>query len=910
VEQRSPDSTRRGDRADRESSIADLGRRALTGSTTAELLEIAARDAAAVLGASRAAVLMVDGDELVCRAACGWPPSETGTVPFESRSQLAHTCLAQEPTVIDDLARETRFAGSRHLLELGLASAVAVPIRGGGDRAIGVLAAHFTDSQQFVDDEVVYLRSLANVLAAAFARERAEAASTRSREALEFLVEAGIALSDSSLDYDRTIERLAGLVVPKLADWCTIELEPPGGRRTVFAAHFDPTKAHLARALEQSDKPLLPRPATESGAVHVCDSQEELSGRTRKGALVAAVEALGMSSAIVVPLVARGRELGMLNLVRAGPERYDEYDLLYARELAKRAAVAVDNALLHASAIHATEQSRRLQEVTALLAEARTPHEIASAIVSSGARSVDAAAGWVAEKSTDGKTLELLASFGYEAGRAEEYRSISLEEHNPTTDAVAGLTPLFFRSAEEFRTDYPHVPYTRFEAMAVVPVVVEAQAIGVLALNFPDKREFAHEERQLLNALAKLYAQSLERAMLYENSRRREEATSLIARLSESMERATTVSERCRRAVSLLVHEFAEFAAIDLVDPSDSLKRVAAAVGDERWASRAAAASEPIARQAIARGGHQAVSIEDPEDGSRLTMHVLPLRARRRTSGLLTLGVSDGRTRYDAHEGPWLRQLTDHVALAIENASLYELEQSASRTLQLGLLGGDLPNLPEVELAAAYRPGDVTLEVGGDWYDAFLVLPGRLALFVGDVVGHDLDAAVAMGQLRGAARALAGLGEPAELLERLDGFAGSLRGGGMTTLAYLELDTASGGIRYACAGHPPPLVVPAAGEPRLLTNGRSRPLGVDHPAPREQGEDRLAAGDTIVLYTDGLVERKGENLALAIDRLAETAGKAAGEPMPGFLDRILREMLSGHPQEDDVCVIAGRFRHA
>ena len=165
-----------------------------------------------------------------------------------------------------------------------------------------------------------------------------------------------------------------------------------------------------------------------------------------------------------------------------------------------------------------------------------------------------------------------------------------------------------------------------------------------------------------------------------------------------------------------------------------------------------------------------------------------------------------------------------------------------------------------------------------------------------------------MGQLRGATRALSALGGPAELLERLDGFVGSLRGGDMTTIACVELDSETGSFRYACAGHPPPLIAQAEGGARLLWEGRSGPLGIGEAAPRQAAEDQLAPGDTIVLYTDGLVERKGESLAAALDRLVASADAAAGESLHRFLDRILAEMLSGHPQEDDLCVIAARLR--
>ena len=126
----------------------------------------------------------------------------------------------------------------------------------------------------------------------------------------------------------------------------------------------------------------------------------------------------------------------------------------------------------------------------------------------------------------------------------------------------------------------------------------------------------------------------------------------------------------------------------------------------------------------------------------------------------------------------------------------------------------------------------------------------------------------------------------------------------MTTMAYAELDVTSGDLTYACAGHPPPLTVSADHEPRFLWGGRSGPLGIDTGSRPEQG-DRLERGGTLLLYTDGLIERKGESLAVGLERLSAAAQASAGEGLQSLVDRTLAAMLAGHPQEDDVCVIAG-----
>ena len=224
---------------------------------------------------------------------------------------------------------------------------------------------------------------------------------------------------------------------------------------------------------------------------------------------------------------------------------------------------------------------------------------------------------------------------------------------------------------------------------------------------------------------------------------------------------------------------------------------------------------------------------------------VLPLLARGRSLGVLTIRIAAGPDWTPVISRSAAREIAARAALALDNALLYERERDVSHTLQLGLLGGALPTFEHVVVASAYRPGSASLEVGGDWYDAFRVENGAIALVVGDVVGHGLEAAVAMGQLRGAVSALAQSSSPAVLLERLDAFVETVPSAATATLAYVELDPETGAVRYACAGHPPPLVVSPDGRTRFLWDGRSAPLGSILGQERAGAEDRLAEGETL-----------------------------------------------------------------
>jgi serine/threonine-protein kinase RsbW len=248
------------------------------------------------------------------------------------------------------------------------------------------------------------------------------------------------------------------------------------------------------------------------------------------------------------------------------------------------------------------------------------------------------------------------------------------------------------------------------------------------------------------------------------------------------------------------------------------------------------------------------------------------------------------------------REIAGRAALALDNALAYEKERDVSHALQLGLLGGALPQFENVVVTPAYRAGTAALEVGGDWYDAFPLLSGSVALVVGDVVGHGLEAAVAMGQLRGAVSALAQTSSPAELLDRLDAFVETVPSAATATIAFVDLDSATGELRYACAGHPPPLVVSPRGGARFLWDGRSAPLGSMLGDSRAEAVDYLDEGETLVLYTDGLVERRSETIDVGLERLADVA-RLGALGAPTLADEICDALIEGRAQDDDVCVL-------
>ncbi|MGI4895840.1 MAG: SpoIIE family protein phosphatase [Janthinobacterium lividum] len=296
---------------------------------------------------------------------------------------------------------------------------------------------------------------------------------------------------------------------------------------------------------------------------------------------------------------------------------------------------------------------------------------------------------------------------------------------------------------------------------------------------------------------------------------------------------------------------------------------------------------------------------------------VLPLRGRGHTRGLLTVVNGVGRGAFSAAEITALREVTGAVGLALDNAHLIAVQRDYSERLQRSLLA-ELPEPDHLELVARYVPAADGAQVGGDWYDAFMVHDGATCMVIGDVTGHDQDAAVQMAQVRNVLRGIAHSlpGTPAEVLRALDSAMHDLAIGALTTavLARVEQDAvdASRGlrtIRWSSAGHLPPLLLDpllfgTEGSAEFLDRPSDLLLGLDADFERHDHTAHLRTGSTILFYTDGLVERRGENLEVGLARLRATAARFAALPLQEFCDALLRELAVD--SEDDVALLALR----
>jgi serine phosphatase RsbU (regulator of sigma subunit) len=283
----------------------------------------------------------------------------------------------------------------------------------------------------------------------------------------------------------------------------------------------------------------------------------------------------------------------------------------------------------------------------------------------------------------------------------------------------------------------------------------------------------------------------------------------------------------------------------------------------------------------------------------------LPLLSSGAPLGALRFSFTRPR-QITEEERVFLEALAGQCALALERATLYEREHTTAETLQRSLLLDTLPEVPGMILAARCLPVTSTMEIGGDWYDAFRLPDGRLAVATGDVMGKGLTAAAGMGRVRNALRALALTDpRPAAVLAGLDRlFLATELAEQVTTVAYLVVNPLTGEGVAGNAGHLPPLLLSPDGPPRLDPAEAGTPLG--WASPREQYVFRLPPGNTAVLYSDGLVENRKRGLDAGLDELVAVAASApdtvASDPGQ-LLNYLVDRMLAGYEQDDDITVL-------
>jgi serine phosphatase RsbU (regulator of sigma subunit) len=293
---------------------------------------------------------------------------------------------------------------------------------------------------------------------------------------------------------------------------------------------------------------------------------------------------------------------------------------------------------------------------------------------------------------------------------------------------------------------------------------------------------------------------------------------------------------------------------------------------------------------------------------------IVPLRARGETFGALAMLNTGARPPHTETEIATAVEMARHGALALDNARLYGRQLNVAETLQHSLLTPP-PQPADLQVAVRYRPAASYQQVGGDWYDAFGQPDGATLLVIGDVVGHNVDAAAAMGQIRSILRGIAydRPESPAQVLARVDGVLTGLRIGTLATSLVARLEQVPGQascgartLRWSSAGHLPPLLLLRAdGTVQTLDSAPERLLGAGSTRPRTDHEVLLHPGDTVVFYTDGLIEHGRTGIDEGTERLVAQLAELTGADLDALCDGLLDRIPLGRA-DDDIAILTVR----
>jgi len=645
--------------------------------------------------------------------------------------------------------------------------------------------------------------------------------------------------------------------------------------------------------------------------------------------IYAALETNRFRALAVVPLVVSDHTIGAVIVHWDDDREIADPDQSFLFTITGAAAQAVERARLTLTEFVNLERGQHLHQLSSALAAATTPGDVAHAAIAGGRRALGAQSAVVRVPAPGERALTCLASSGHPSLLSRGV--VPVDDSHSGSCFSAGRTVVTTIDAEGKTPDdvaaeiAPRALSTLGEPVTIVtePLIGSVGPLGVLSLAFVTQSELGEPDLRFLSTLAGLTAQALERAQVFEHEREAlraaeagRERLSLLSEvtrlLSSSLEPTTVI----KRTMSLVEGRLADSCIVQVPGDGGLVRldvRETSASERPRADRRRARELVPFdsdAPSAVAyrTGRTQLAPLHPDGDGAdsqvAATALAVPLTANAEVIGVMTFIDGPGRL-FEPDDVSLATEVASRAGVALSNATRFQREHVVAEVLQRAVLPDSLPAVDGLQLDAEYRAGVAGTYAGGDWYDVFELGEDSVFFSVGDVMGKGAAAAALMGQVRSAIRAYAVSGlSPTEVLSSLDRLFDVLIEDRVATAVVGTLTPSTGRVVLSNAGHPPPLVVRADGSATFCPMQRSLLIAAGlSGAPRPRDELVLDRGDSLLMYSDGLIERRGEVITEGMERLAATATVIARDGWPARPAAILASMLSTEDRTDDVVVL-------
>ena len=530
----------------------------------------------------------------------------------------------------------------------------------------------------------------------------------------------------------------------------------------------------------------------------------------------------------------------------------------------------------------------------------------------------------------DGDQLVVVDAQGLDEPQRAKWSSFDLSGPGPLAEAVRTGAVVTVHGRAEILERYPHLDDGLERSSVVLPLTgsVTGGASGAIAFRFDGRVEaLTADELSILQVVATMSAQTLSRLAAQADAAAQQARLTFLADASEVLGSSLEYRQTLSQVAALAVPDHADWCSVEMVEDGvlrtlavahiDPEKVELAHLLQSRWPSDPATSRGSAE---VVRTGRSSLigeitddmlvlATRDPEHlrvarqlGLRSAISV-PLTAHETVLGVLTLVSAESGRRYAPDDVPFVEDLGRRAAVAIDNADLYSQTRHVAARLQEALLPQRLPDLPGWDLAAIYRQAGRT-DVGGDFYDIMRLPDDTVVAFIGDVMGRGVDAAAAGARMRAAVRVLVAQDpHPSAVALGMDRYMAADAPTPLATVVYLHFHPATDVLDLVVAGHLPPLLLRADGSAAYLVDAGSPVLGaglVSRPSQRVA----FAAGDSLLLYTDGLVERRAEDIDTGLDRLVAAVRDHLVSPLtrPEAL-AALADAVADRDRHDDVAAL-------